>query len=181
VWTTATAAAAADNSATWNIDVARAGSYRVDAFVDTDEATSRQARYRVRHDGVVDEGVVDQTARSGLRKLGDFRFAAGGGQRVFLADNTGEAAGSNRRLVFDALRVTPACANLKIVTEAGASLNVRTLPSATSTRLGALDPGAVVARLDTVDGTRIEQTTIWHEVRPGALRGFVTGAYAACP
>lgn len=179
VWTTPTADQNVDNSATWRVNLARAGTYRVEAFIDSDVASSQQARYRVRHDGVVDETVIDQRTR-GWRSLGEFRFAAGGSQRVYLGDNTGEAVAQRKKLVFDAVRVTPVCAQLQVTT-GGAQLNVRAQPNASAARLGAFDAGTLVNRVGTVDGARIESTTIWHEVSANGLRGYVTGAYVACP
>jgi hypothetical protein len=180
VWTHATADADADNSATWRLNVARAGDYRVDVFVDADVATSRQASYRVRHNGVVDTVVVDQR-QGGWRTLGKFAFATGGSQRVYLGDNTGEPVGQQRKIAFDAVRLTPACANLEVATDGGATLNVRAQPSASAERLGQLNSGAVVERLATVEGQQIQHTSAWHEVRGAGLRGFVSAAFMACP
>lgn len=180
VWTHATADADADNSATWRLDVARAGNYRVDVFVDADVATSRAASYRVRHNGVVDTVAVDQR-QGGWRTLGNFAFATGGSQRVYLGDNTGEPVGQQRKIAFDAVRLTPACANLEVATDGGATLNVRAQPSASAQRLGQFNSGAVVERLATVEGQQIQHTSAWHEVRSAGLRGFVSAAFMACP
>lgn len=181
VWTHATAASRADNRATWALDVARAGTYRVDAFIDDDVATARQARYRVRHAGVVDDVVLDQSARGGWRTLGAWSFARGGDQRVVLGDNTGEAASLERKVVFDALRLVPACATLQVITDDDLPLNVRASASTGATRVGSLPSGSTAERLGTVDGAVVEGTTIWHEVRQGGVRGFVAGAYVGCP
>ncbi|MDP2341594.1 MAG: CHAP domain-containing protein [Deltaproteobacteria bacterium] len=181
VWTHASAAAEADNSVTWRLDMARAGTYRLDVFIDADVAEATQASYRVRHAGVVDTIAMDQSARGGWRTLGDFRFATGAEQRVYLGDNTGERGALERKLVFDALRVTPVCATLKVTTGGDAPLNVRAQPDATSTRRGELSSDVVVERLDTVNGQVIEGTSAWHEIRQGGLQGFVSGAYMACP
>ena len=51
--------------------------------------------------------VLDQTAMAGFQHLGDFFFAAGGGQSVYLEDNTGEPLADQITLAFDAIRVTP--------------------------------------------------------------------------
>ncbi len=181
VWTHANAGADADNSVTWRLDMARAGTYRVEAFVDADVAESRQAHYRVRHDGVVNAVDIDQTAKKGWHLLGDFKFARGDEQRVFLGDNTGERAGLERKLVFDAIRVTPVCRRLQVATDDDASVDVRAAPDSGSARRGQLASGAVVDRLDTVQGERFSGTAAWHEVQQGGLRGFVSGAFMACP
>jgi hypothetical protein len=180
VWTHTTSDARVDNSATWTLSLARAGTYRVEAFVDGDVAGARQAKYRVRHGGTTTEVVLDQSARGGWRSLGEFAFVRGGDQRVFLGDNTGEAGSLRRKLVFDAVRVTPVCATLKITTD-DAPLNVRSAPRRDATKVGEVTSGATVERLNTVDGAAVDGTTVWHEIRQGSLRGFATGAYLACP
>jgi hypothetical protein len=180
VWTHATDDDAVDNAATWNLKLARAGRYRVEAFIDGDRPTTTQARYAIRHDGVVDHVTVNQATARGWRSLGSFTFAQGGNQRVFLGDNTGEPLSQQKTIVFDAVRVTPVCATLKVVTD-NAALNVRASPSTSAQKRGELATSATVERLDTVDGQQVGDTTVWHEVRAGNLRGFVTGAYLACP
>lgn len=180
LWTHATNDADADNHVTWRLNVAKAGSYRVDVFVD-DLATSQQASYRVRHNGTVDTVAVDQSARAGWRTLGDFRFAQGGEQRVYLGDNTGERGSLSRKLVFDAVRMTPVCSTLVVATDGGASLNVRAEPSSASRKLGELAMGTTVDRLDTKNGERIAHTSAWHQVKKGNTTGWVSGAYMACP
>jgi hypothetical protein len=87
IWTHTTNKDSADNAVTWRLDLARAGRYRVEAFVAGAVAESEQARYRVRHNGTVDTVTLDQSAGGGWRTLGDFRFAAGDGQRVYLGDS----------------------------------------------------------------------------------------------
>ncbi len=176
IWTHAIASDDVDNSVTWRIDMAKAGRYRVEAFVDADVATSRAAHYRIRHNGVVDTADVDQSAQSGWTSLGEFQFAAGGNQRVYLADNTGERSSLQRKLVFDAVRLTPVCAQLKVATQNGTTLNVRTDRNASSRKLGELSSGAVVTRLNTRDGQRVEHTSAWHKVQEGNLEGWVAGA-----
>jgi hypothetical protein len=178
VWTTATSGTL-DNFARWHLDVARAGSYRVDVHVPA-SATSRQTVYKVRHDGVVDDVALDQSAGSGWRSLGAFAFARGGDQVVRLNDNTGEASSLRRRIAFDGLRLVPACAELKVET-GGATLNVRSSASAGATRLGTLTDAQRVRRIGSVDGSSVDGNTIWHEVEAGGLRGFASGAYLACP
>jgi hypothetical protein len=68
-----------------------------------DVAFADRARYQITHDGQVDYVTLNQKATNGFRVLGEFRFAAGGSQKIHLGDNTGEA---NTKLVFDALRFT---------------------------------------------------------------------------
>lgn len=180
VWTHTTADASADNYARWNIDVARAGMYRVDVYTDTSIAEARQARYKVVHNGTTDAVTLDQTAHNGFRSLGRFQFAAGADQRVRVDDNTGEASSLRRKLVFDALRVVPACDSLRVETDS-ASLNVRRTASTSGELVGQLQAAAVVTRLDTVDGSAVDGNTIWHKVAKGSLVGFTSGKYLGCP
>ncbi len=180
LWTHATAAPDADNSVTWRLNIGRAGKYRVEAFVDGDVATSRQAHYRIRHNGVVDTKDLDQAAAAGWRKLGDFQFARGDEQRVWLGDNSGERGSLDRKIVFDAVRVTPVCDSLEVATDAGVPVNVRADHDSATRKLGELSSGAVVQRLDTRNGEKISFTSAWHQVRKGSLTGWVSGAYLAC-
>ena len=55
---------------------------------------------------MVDLVPIDQTAVDGFQSLGEFDFAAGGGQLIHLGDNTGEAGSLNVQLVFDNVRLT---------------------------------------------------------------------------
>ena len=181
VWTHTTNDSSVDNSATWALNLARAGTYRVEAFVDHDVAQAKQAKYRVRHNGTNNDVTVDQSTSGGWRRLGEFAFARGGDQKVFLGDATGEAGSLRRKLVFDAVRVIPVCAMLKVTTDNDAPLNVRAAPSRDAQRLGELSSGSTAERVNTVDGGTVEGSTVWHEVRQGGLRGFVAGAYMACP
>jgi lysozyme len=96
-----------DNQTTWRLAFVDAGEYRVEAYTDPDYAQSRHAPYDVRHDGVVETVVVDQTTvPDGWTPIGDFRFAAGGDQFVHLRDNTGEPYASRIRIAYDAIRLT---------------------------------------------------------------------------
>jgi GH25 family lysozyme M1 (1,4-beta-N-acetylmuramidase) len=107
LWTHTTDQAAEDNFGEWTLSFVEAGRYRLEAFTAAAYAESTQARYRVRHAGVEDSFVVDQTAIDGWTLVAaDVAFAAGGDQFVHLADNTGEPLSRNVQLVFDALRLT---------------------------------------------------------------------------
>lgn len=103
VWTGTTDLAEPVNFAEWSLTFEEAGEYRVEVSV-PDGGTTPQARYTIEHAGGSEEVVLDQSAVSGFAELGSFAFAAGGEQRVFVADNTGDA--TDERLVIDALRVT---------------------------------------------------------------------------
>jgi hypothetical protein len=105
-WTLTTAAQSYDNFAEWIVKTGRAGRFHVDVRLDGGAiATSKQATYEIAHAGAVDMVTVDQTSASGFVTLGDFEFAGTGDEHVLLGDNTGEAASTQTKLVFDAVRV----------------------------------------------------------------------------
>jgi GH25 family lysozyme M1 (1,4-beta-N-acetylmuramidase) len=103
IWTGTTTQPVAANFGQWDLNFAEAGTYRVEVFVDTSYATATKARYRITHGGDTDYVTLNQKSANGFRTLGEFRFAAGGNQKIFLADNTGEA---NTKIVFDTVRFT---------------------------------------------------------------------------
>lgn len=106
IWTHATESATEANFGQWNLFLAEAGHYRVEAYTSAAFAQSKQAKYVV-HAGTDDHSTtLDQTAVDGWQSLGEFDFAAGGKQWVHLSDNTGEPSASNVQLVFDAVRLT---------------------------------------------------------------------------
>ncbi len=109
-WTHTIASDSEANFADWDLYLADAGRYLVEAYTDAAIATSQQARYVVRHgtpgEIVDDEIVLDQTAADGWQALGEFEFAAGAGQRVHLGDNTGEPGADEVVVVFDGVRLT---------------------------------------------------------------------------
>ncbi|HEY5926201.1 MAG TPA: hypothetical protein VIV11_31165 [Kofleriaceae bacterium] len=103
-WTATTSATAARNFARWIVKAA--GLYSVEVHLDGGEhGTSKQAKYVIVHGGATDEVIVDQSAASGWVALGDFEFAGEGDEYIMLADNTGEAASTDTKLLFDAVRV----------------------------------------------------------------------------
>jgi hypothetical protein len=107
-WTFTTDAASPSNTGEWRIVTAAKGRFRVEVYVEPGAATSTTAEYSVVHAGRVDNLVIDQARGRGWVPLGTFAFAGTGDEHVSLGDNTGEPADAHRRLVFDALRVTPA-------------------------------------------------------------------------
>ncbi len=106
IWTHATAAASEANYAQWNLDLAEGGRYLVEAYTDHAYAQSKQAAYLVHAASGDTVATIDQSAVDGWQTLGDFELAAGSGQYIHLADNTGEPASDNVQLVFDAIRLT---------------------------------------------------------------------------
>ena len=97
---------APDNFGNWRIEALEAGRYRVEAHTPAPHAQSRQAGYQVRHAGSTEVVRIDQMAIDGFAELGAFDFAADGDEWIRLDDNTGEPVSENRRLVFDAVRLT---------------------------------------------------------------------------
>jgi MYXO-CTERM domain-containing protein len=106
-WTHTTASGGQANYATWNLYFEAAGRYRLDAYTAHAYAQSKQAAYQIDAAGTTTTVTIDQSAIDGWQSLGEFDFAARGGQSVHLADNTGEASADNVQLVFDAIRVSP--------------------------------------------------------------------------
>jgi lysozyme len=106
IWTHATPSANEANFAQWNLYLAEAGRYRVEAYTAHAYASSTRATYEVQAAGTPTVFVVDQTAVDGWQVLGELGFAARGGQWIHLADNTGEPVADNAQLVFDAVRLT---------------------------------------------------------------------------
>jgi hypothetical protein len=111
-WTMTTDLEREANYGIWRLEMAVAGSYRVEVHMDGGRfGKSKQARYLVLHDGASDEVVLDQSAEADdFVELGVFDFAAGGDQHVMLGDNTGEGGDAETSLLYDAIRVTPATA-----------------------------------------------------------------------
>lgn len=105
-WTHATDAAMADDYGVWTLAFAEAGQYRLEAYVEPGHADTQMAAYQVAHAGSSDTAVVSQVGGSGWTLVGEYAFAAGGGQSVRLNDNTGEPFASMTRIVFDGLRLT---------------------------------------------------------------------------
>ncbi len=102
VWTRTTDADTAANYAEWTLSFDEAGRYLVE--VSATKGTTPLASYLIEHDATSSEIVVDQSQVDGFVELGEFEFAAGGEQRVFIGDHTGDVA--SERLVVDALRLT---------------------------------------------------------------------------
>ncbi len=105
-WTYAYDGAKPDGIARWNLDMTRAGKYKVEAHIVAAHGKSKKARYVVRHKGAQKEVRLDQSAGAGWRSLGEFEFAAGKDQWVELYDNTGEPLSAQLPLMADAIRLT---------------------------------------------------------------------------
>ena len=194
VWTGATANSNAANFAIWWVKVPSPGVYKVEAHINRTYGTSQQAKYSIRHNGRTDVVTLNQTTAGGFRSLGEFQFSGTPGERVRLDDNTGERSSLGRKLVIDAIRITrvedgqssvpppapTACSEIVVDTD-GTALNVRPNASTAEAARGTIADGRTVERLSTVtNGQEVRGTRVWYEVRDGALRGFVSGAFARC-
>ena len=194
MWTGATANNAATNFAVWWVKVSEPGRYKLEVYVNRDYATSKRAKYSIRHNGRTDLATLDLTTAGNFRSLGEFEFADGNAQRVRLDDNTGESSSQGKKLIFDALRVTrmdgqsaeptppPAaatCTTVRVQTD-GAALNVRPSASTTQAPRGTLANGSVVDRLSSVEGQEVRGNRRWYEVQKGSLRGYVSASFATC-
>jgi hypothetical protein len=105
-WTHATDSASVDNWGEWAFAFQEGGTYRLEVWTAGGFAQSTMAAYVVAHEGGEETVVVDQSSvTDGWLALGDFSFAAGGGQSLRLADNTGEPFSQMVRLAFDAVRI----------------------------------------------------------------------------
>jgi GH25 family lysozyme M1 (1,4-beta-N-acetylmuramidase) len=76
VWTHATNSTAEANYATWDLHLAEAGMYKVEAYTAAAFAQSKQAQYVVTHAGATDTVMIDQSAVDGWQTIGEFAFAA---------------------------------------------------------------------------------------------------------
>jgi Peptidase family M23/Bacterial SH3 domain len=70
------------------------------------------------------------------------------------------------------------CPRIRVT--AAQTLNVRSEPRAAAEMVGALNRGQIVAVINQVVGEDVNGTTTWYEIDSGAVRGFVTGAFAEC-
>ena len=105
-WTGTINATNPTNFATIDLFFAEAGSYRVEAYVKPQWASSKQAKYKVEYAGGLKLVVVNQSTKNGWFTVGDFPFDEGSA-RITLGDNTGESGSLGRRLGVDAFRITP--------------------------------------------------------------------------
>lgn len=81
------------------------GDYEVFVFVPEHKAGTKQAQYRIFHNGVDDESVVRQADYANeWVSLGTYEFAADGEEYVYLDDNTGEARSRGITIGFDAVK-----------------------------------------------------------------------------
>ncbi|MDP2339549.1 MAG: D-alanyl-D-alanine carboxypeptidase family protein [Deltaproteobacteria bacterium] len=195
IWTGATANTNADNFGIWWVKVSEPGRYKLEVYVNRDYASSKQAKYSIRHNGRTDIATLDLTTAGNFRSLGEFEFSDGNAQRVRLDDNTGESSSAGKKIMFDALRVTrmdgqsaepappppatPTCTRVKVTTD-GAALNVRPSASTSQAPRGTIANTTIVDRLSSAEGQEVRGNRTWFEVQKGSLRGYVSASYAVC-
>ncbi|MBN1220877.1 MAG: hypothetical protein JXM69_18285 [Anaerolineae bacterium] len=92
------------NSGKWRSNL-NPGDYEVYAYIPAQNATTRSARYRIYHNGVQSDRVVNQNNYHGnWVSLGTYQFAGNEQEEyVILYDNTSESTGSTR-VAFDAIK-----------------------------------------------------------------------------
>ncbi len=106
-WTWAWDNATEDVWAETTIRVEQSGSYAISVYTDANVAGSTQVPYAVTSESGLSAVTLDQTAQDGWAALGTFDFVAGETYTVRAQDNTGEAFGTMRKVVFDAVQVEP--------------------------------------------------------------------------
>jgi hypothetical protein len=89
----------------WIPQLTASGDYEIFIFVPEHKAGTKQAQYRIFHNGVDDESVVRQADYANeWVSLGTYEFAADGEEYVYLDDNTGEARSRGITIGFDAVK-----------------------------------------------------------------------------
>jgi len=95
------------NYAIWRPSLPAPGYYEVYAFIPHNYATTRRARYRIFHNGMRHDSIVNQYIYyDRWVSLGTYYFRADGSEFVFLSDNTREPYLS-RYIGFDAIKFVP--------------------------------------------------------------------------
>ena len=98
---------AAEAIGTWTVNVTRAGTYEVFAYIQSGVgAVSEKAPYTIRASGKETKVSLNLNGKSGWVSLGKFTFASGGDQWVKLSDASGEAYTdkNGKRVLFDAIK-----------------------------------------------------------------------------
>ena len=106
-WTDGFVSERPSNWARWTVVVPVAGSYRVETAVDPEYAQSRRAPWSVTDVDGRSEMTVDLTSGVAWVPLGEFHFEAGRSYPVEVYDNSGDLEGEPRRIMADAVRITP--------------------------------------------------------------------------
>lgn len=100
------------NYAIWRFpNITQGGTYKVEAFIPSTNATSQQAPYKIFHNGITTSFTLNQNnVSNNWANLGEYYFTASSNQYVRLNDNSGEpyvsGSSNNKKLAFDAIRLT---------------------------------------------------------------------------
>jgi MYXO-CTERM domain-containing protein len=105
-WTNAVERDEPSNWARWQIDMAEAGEYELEVYIDPDFSAYTATRYQLVHAGQTVEMEVDQSAADGWHPLGSFDFAAGAEQHLELFDNSDHDVAEEQQIAADAIRLT---------------------------------------------------------------------------
>lgn len=109
IWTNATKSSAAQNWARWNLNVEKAGKYKVMYHSTSAFAKFNSTKYKVKSGNKKTEITIDQSAGgNGWEEIGTFDFVKGQGQWVTVADNSRGSVAKNQHIVADAIRLEPA-------------------------------------------------------------------------
>jgi len=100
-------AATSETVGTWRFSVKTAGVYRIEAHVPPNATTTSAHYFADPGSGRVALATVDQSQATGWVELGRLTFSAGDDRYVELGDATGESPDDDRRVAFDAIRLTP--------------------------------------------------------------------------
>jgi hypothetical protein len=104
IYWTYNSAAQMYNYARWAPGLPQAGNYEVSVFIPRSRADTKNARYRIHHNGQDNTWPVDQSLYfDKWVSLGTYYFAANGNEYVYLDDVTGELYAS-RMMGFDAVK-----------------------------------------------------------------------------
>jgi subtilisin family serine protease len=126
---------------TWRPRLDGSGRYRIQAWIPAQTNLSKRALYRIRTgDGWVSRRLSQLRHRGGWLTLGVFELGAS--PVIRLADGTGEAASSGRRLVFDTIRLVPTTAPLTVTAAAPARPSASPGPRSSTVPESSAGPGA---------------------------------------
>jgi len=105
MWYTYVNGSTKSNYAQWKPALPSSGTYTVSVYIPNNNATAQLAQYRIYHNGVNNYATVNQNSYyDAWVTLGSFAFSGNGTEYVELADNTGEAVSTYRKIGFDAVK-----------------------------------------------------------------------------
>ena len=63
--------------------------------------------YKITHNGIMEEVVIDQSGHEGWKEVGTFYFASGGAQNLVIDDAVSEIEKAGKQFLLDAVRLVP--------------------------------------------------------------------------